>query len=346
MVGPMRFGHTLACLCLCACYAHHEVEFEELPEGCGIEPTFYEALDCPTSPQAVGAFAQVEVAHRVGVCCETGTSDHGVDHPRPDEWTITTTWTACECNELLDCLGPGETSVARIGPLVEGDNLVRAGERECVIRAEPAVACDPVPTEYIAPRVLFDDQQFSTSVIHTASADCGCAPRLSDDLDLELCGCGDACDAAFTTYGGSFIRDDRYEPGEHVVPIGDASHMLSVRELDPPLTPGAGCRPLEPTDLEFAFPADQHVGPRLIWAGVTGEQSLCCSPELLLAIRRVPIDRRAIELELYTCVFEDCLCGIAPPPTVETAWYDLGDLPSGEYTVRAGDLVRTLVVSD
>ena len=134
------------------------------------------------------------------------------------------------------------------------------------------------------------------------------------------------------------------EPGEYTHAIGGVDQALSVRALDPPLTPGAACRVLEPTGLTFVIPEAYHAGPRLVWAGVSGEQSLCCSPELLLATRQLEGDGRAIELQLYTCTFEDCLCGIAPPPTPATAWHDLGELAPGDYTVRVGDLVETLRV--
>jgi len=86
------------------------------------------------------------------------------------------------------------------------------------------------------------------------------------------------------------------------------------------------------------------VGPRLVWAALTGEQSLCCSPELRLAARTLAGDGRAIDLQLYSCTIEDCLCGDPPPPTVASAWHNLGELPPGDYTVRAGRFIESLTV--
>ena len=171
---------------------------------------------------------------------------------------------------------------------------------------------------------------------------------VSEELDIDV-----AEDAASWSaeqwqyrYAASYGSDEYSvrEPGEYTHAIGGVDQALSVRALDPPLSPGAACRVLEPTGLTFVIPEAYHAGPRLVWAGVSGEQSLCCSPELLLATRQLEGDGRAIELQLYTCTFEDCLCGIAPPPTPATAWHDLGELAPGDYTVRVGDLVETLRV--
>ncbi len=333
----------MASMLLCACYAHHEVEFEDIPDGCGIEPTFYEGMDCPESVFAVGEFARVDVRHRAGICCESGRNDLVIDELSPHEWELNATWTACGCDELLSCLGPQDAASVRVGPLLEGDNIVHAGEFSCVVVAEASRECASVPTGVVAPRVLFDDQVFSASVYHEASADCGCSTRMNERFELQICECGDFCDAVLTTYSGSAISD-AFAPGEHTLRVAGMDHSLSVRELRPPLTPGGGCRPLEPTALQFAVPANNHAGPPLVWAGVSGEQSLCCTPELLLAARSERVGRDEIEVELFTCVFEDCLCGILPPPTTAVAWHDLGPLEPGEYTVRAGEIVQTLVV--
>ena len=227
------------------CYAHHELDGIDsgIDSGmCGGEPTFVEGLRCPEEVFAVGEVARVEFRHRVGVCCESGTSTIGVGSIGPGTWSVSASWVACECHELLDCLGPGDESIVEVGPLVEGVNIVRAGAFECAIEAEAASECGAVEAGFIAPRVLFDDQRFATSLGHEAPGDCGCSPEVTSrgrTIDLRLCGCGDACDAALTSYSGSWIGDT-HDEGNFTYQIGGGVHELHVVPLEPPVDPRRG----------------------------------------------------------------------------------------------------------
>jgi len=222
--------HTLAMCLLVGCYQHHEIDRGPADSGdpdCGPEDTFVEGLLCPAGVFEVGETVSVELRHRVAICCGSGTSSASVGATEgTGRWTATAVWQACGCDELLDCLGPQDTSILRVGPLALGTNTVSAGPYDCTIEAEPAHECGAVEASFIAPRVLFDDQSFATTLVHEATADCECTPLVDvdgRDVDLRLCECGDACDAAFTTYSGSHVSCPWTRLSSRVQAVGRSS---------------------------------------------------------------------------------------------------------------------------
>lgn len=305
----------------------------------------FEALDCPaTAP--VGSTAQVEVQHHAGACCDRGAGEVSAIGTR-EGFELRSDWSVCDCCDDCDCLSPIAGEAVSVGPIAPGANRVVAGAFECVIEGVDAERCQEVPSDAIAPRVLFAGQPFGATLVHGATADCGCLPRLTrsgSSADLRLCECGDACDAVLTSYGGSWVEEGLLPIGERRLVLGGEPHRLRVIDLEGGPLPGAACRPIEPTGLTIVGPADHHDGPRIWWALVDVMQPLCCSPDGPDIGAVTGIDRGGgILVEPMTCTLEDCFCA-NPAPTPGQAAVLLGELPPGEQTVRAGAFVETFVV--
>ena len=289
---------------------------------------------CPGAIFSPGDYVNIEVSHSVIGCCATGTGRVGVSNDSPGEWYLESYWTdVCECCDECECIGPSDTTTVAIGPLADGVNVVHGDGFSCEIFAgRVAERCESVPASARTARVLFPDQTDDVTFDHVASADCGCAPRVSvgfDELvDFALCECTESCDDVLTAYQGHHVGETR-PVGEYSRTLAGTPSPLSVR--DP-----ATCRPLEALDLEVALPAHgtRTAGPPLAWVGVSGEEWLCCA-EPAPAVRSERAPDGVIDLTLFSCVQEDCAC-LPDAPTSFTAWHSLGALPPGEYRLRAG----------
>jgi hypothetical protein len=236
-----------------------------------------------------------------------------------------------------------EVTDVDLGVFAPGTSLrVEADGRSCTIDIPIVSECSGfVASETRVPRVVFPGQPLSATLTMDAAGGCGCTPSASLTVDAStvavdarLCGCCELCDCIDSGYQASVVVD---APPLGDYTLEDGTGQIAVRD---PTT----CRALEPTSLELVGPRDDLsvAGPRLWWAAVSGEQSVCCV-EPIAGVREAAVGAAGIHLELLGCVREDCAC-VPPGPTPFTTWYALGELPSGVHSVRAGDHEATVTV--
>ncbi|MCZ7687251.1 MAG: hypothetical protein M5U28_54360 [Sandaracinaceae bacterium] len=83
-------------------------------------------------------------------------------------------------------------------------------------------------------------------------------------------------------------------------------------------------------------------GPALTWVAVEGEEWLCCADPAPV-VDQLDTTEGGIALRLSSCVTEDCAC-VPDLLTPVRAWYSLGELPPGTYSLRAGGVATTFTV--
>lgn len=350
----VRARHTLAlALLVSGCWSSHGRGIGGGEEDAGPPPLCADeqvlvgdflSLDCPRTA-LVGQRVSVQVEHFAGGCCSENQASIGVTDTGGGSWALTSSWQVCDCCESCPCVGPTFAEEVSIGPVVAGPNVVQAGAFVCVIEGLATSGCAPAPSSVLAPRVLLPQQRFSATLVHEATADCGCTPELlrgDVDVQLSLCSCSDACDAVLTSYAGSFVEGTPPAPG--VVSYMLAGERHEVRVMEPGPFPGAGCAPIEPTSMRVIEPPLATDGPRLWWVEIQATQPLCCSPDgPLLGGVEISSEPGTIAVDPLTCTLEDCFCG-NPVPTPGVAYHSLGELPPGEYRVQVGDLAETITV--
>jgi hypothetical protein len=181
-----------------------------------------------------------------------------------------------------------------------------------------------------------------TQLQHGAFGGCDCMPRISDSggslsFGLELCACCDECDCV----------DPGYEASREVGPLPSGIYEVVIPEGLPTLiqvvAPGS-CDSMPIADVRVVGPDEMlvHGGPRLWWARVVFEQSLCCSAPAP-AVEQGIGPTGEIVLSLASCIREDCLCD-PPPPMLHQTWHSLGELDPGTYSLVAGSRRTTFTV--
>lgn len=351
--------HTLALACVIAiapalagCFLFHEPAPDGEPDAgttpapifdgggavCDTYPAFFHRMSCPASAP-VGSSVEVTVDHAPGACCGSGAGSLRGRAVEPGSFEIDGTWTACECCESCRCVGPSSSATVTVGPIARGENVVFAGGVGCSVEGVDREGCDVVPAGAVAPRVLFEDQRFTTTLSMDETADCGCMPSIeatASSVDLLLCGCADFCDTVFATYLGNHREAGPRSLGEHSVTLGGEVRALSV-------VPRGSCRPLEARELSILGVEDRGArsGPRVVWAAIASGEALCCA-EPQPAVSGEARPDGTIALTLYSCVREDCECVGFDTPF--TAWHDLGELAPGTYRVEIDGLAQTFDV--
>lgn len=286
--------------------------------------------------------ARVRVTARPGSCCRTGELLTDVTAPDGDTWRIDVQMRVCECCAACDCIGPVESKSVELGPLAAGTHEVVAGSASCTMEVHGPRMCRPAPSpDTRMPRVLLEGQPLSMTSTSVESSGCGCTPGIERSgplsWSMRLCDCCEVCLCVDPGYEASAV----YEApglGEHAVSVPGGDRPLRVAEL-------SETGVTEPVALEIVGPSSDMVqgGPRLWWARVTGEELVCCVEPQLVA-RQIGRSGNHIELELRSYrPLVDCDCE-PPGPTRADAWFSLGELSSGTYTVSAGSLAETFEV--
>lgn len=73
-----------------------------------------------------------------------------------------------------------------------------------------------------------------------------------------------------------------------------------------------------------------------------GQKHVCCAAPVPV-VERLDTVGSEIVLSLQSCMTTDCFC--EPPMLTSTgAWFNLGELPSGEHLVRVGAIVTSVSV--
>jgi hypothetical protein len=285
------------------------------------------ALRC-SAPATEGGFAAIEIDTSPARCCASGAvassvSSSGTMH------RVDLAWTACDCCEGCRCVGPLQTVRASVGPLAAGTHTVESGGQRCTFEVVPAGECRAQdPAELRMPLHLLEGQAFSATFTSRDNLSCGCTPRVvaeSDSLVFETCDCCDECDCIDSGYQSSAVLDP-LPVGSHPLGIPHGERTIVVHALEE-------CRPTDALGVEIVGPAEDAIvtGPRLWWAHVTSEEWLCCAPPAP-AIRQNGVGP-IFELDLMTCVLDDCACVPTTPTPIE-AWYSLGELAPGDYEVH------------
>lgn len=341
---------TLTLFCFSGCFGSHGPGEDD---DAGIDPPPFDgggavclelegsALSMVCPPTGIeGSFATVTIDSAPSQCCSSGAVSSRVFGGGGD-WNVSMSWTACECCAGCRCVGPIQTFAVEVGPLVAGANVVDAGGTRCVIEGQPALECRGVGgTDFRAPRHLIEGQELSATLTSFDGLSCGCTPSVNVEgeysFSMELCGCCDECDCIDGGYQSSVVLDPP-SLGGHMVVIPHGVTDVVVHER-------ATCSETPATSVSVVGPSSELIvtGPRLWWAQVRSEAWVCCA-QPAPAVERIGAGGRAIELRALSCVQEDCLCD-PPAPVPAEAWFSLGELSAGDYTLTVGALTTTFTV--
>ncbi|HEY8428936.1 MAG TPA: hypothetical protein VIL20_11205 [Sandaracinaceae bacterium] len=337
----------VASLALAGCFDAHGVgpDAGTVVDGgsvmCELRPALVQALACPS---VVGADqeATVTVTTTPRACCSSGTvrssvSSSGARH------TITLEWDACECCDDCRCVAPMQDVTVALGVLPVGEHEVEAHGHRCRFEVVPPIGdqCRPASAaEVRAPAHLLAGQEYAVTLTSEGGRGCGCTPRVAglDELDvsLELCECCEACECIDPGYQASAVRGP-LPVGTHSVALPHGTAAVTVH------APTA-CRPIAATSVTIVPPRRDLIlgGPALTWARVEGEELLCCA-EPVPVVEQLDTTGPEIVLRLSSCVEYDCAC-VPTVPRTASAWFSLGELAPGSYTLRVGDVRTTFEV--
>lgn len=302
------------------------------------------SLVCPRVVGA-GSIATVFVTSTPRACCSSGTvrtsvASTGTSH------TVTLAWDACDCCEECDCRAPLEEVSVALGLLPVGLHRVDAHGQSCsfevVAPLPPGERCDPpfAGTDFRAPAHLFEGQPYPVTLTSEPASGCSCSPRVAGDATsfaLELCDCCDECECVDSGYQASAVRDP-LPLGAHAIVFPHGAGSVTVHDR-------AACRSIEATAVTIVPPRRDLIlgGPALTWARVEGEDWVCCATPQAVVEQADTTGPGGIALMLSSCVYEDCDC-VPGAPTATSAWFSLGELAPGAYSVRVGDIATTFTV--
>lgn len=314
----------------------------DAPVMCELRAASVLELSCP-SVVVAGTAATITVTTAPVACCSSGTVRSRVRRAGTTH-TVSLEWDACDCCEGCRCIGPIEEVTVGLGELEAGSHRVEVHGSTCVIEALPptGVECGPpfASTEFLAPRHLYEGQEYPVTLTSEPASSCSCTPRVTGaetlSYALELCDCCDACECIDPGYQASHVRAP-LPIGTHLVGFPHGSGEVTVHAY-------AECRPIDVTNVVVVPPRRDLVtsGPALTWVAVEGEEWLCCA-EPAPVVDQLDTTEPGIALRLSSCVNEDCDC-VPTSPTTARAWYSLGELPAGTYSLRAGEVATTFTV--
>lgn len=309
------------------------------PVLCDLLPASIISVECEAVVSPDGRVL-VTIESAPSMCCDAGTPRTRVAS-RGRAHSIEVEWDACDCCETCRCFGPIQSVEVELGPLFPGTHSVDVHGSTCTIEVPEPASCVLAPGELLAPEHILMDQPYAVTITSEGGGGCGCTPRVigADVLSyaLELCDCCEVCDCIDPGYQASHVRPP-LPPGEHIVDGPDGPVAVTVHS---PLE----CNEIVATAIRVYRPRLDLVqgSPSLTWVFVEGTEEICCEPPVPV-VARLDTTGPGIALSLQSCA-DETLCICSETTLVSTgAWFNLGELPSGEHIVRAGGAVTSIVV--
>ncbi|MCB9593596.1 MAG: hypothetical protein H6719_12755 [Sandaracinaceae bacterium] len=310
---------------------------------CELYPGAVMELSCP-SVVVAGTSAVVRVQTSPTTCCDSGTVRRQVETVGRRH-LVELEWDACDCCPTCRCVGPIEEVEITLENLFDlGAHTVEAGGATCTfeVLAPTPSTCGPAPGGggFRAPEHVLEGQPYPATLTSEPGFGCDCRPRVvgaeSLSYALELCDCCDECDCIDGGYQAGHVHDP-LPVGTHMVGFPHGAGQVEVHPRDE-------CAEIPAVSLEVEGPRLDLVqgGQRLWWVRATGEALVCCVTPEPVVEQLATADDGSIALRMLSCHREDCDCVGRPVPT--SAWFSLGELPSGRQLVRLGDLVATFEV--
>ena len=198
--------------------------------------------------------------------------------------------------------------------------------------------CSPVEASDVrAPRVVETPRITVSAAVEGLG--CSCAFDVDQDArraSAEICDCCWECDCIDLGYEAHLGFDLEHEEGALEV-LGEVV-PYRVRTRDE-------CRPSRATGLRVVPPVEgyQQHGEPIWWAAVAGAEVLCCAAPAPLVVDADDV-ADTFSLEIYSCVEADCPCVGSPMPF--EAWFPLGSLDPGEYTVTIDGIAQVFEVPE